>query len=118
MSNYKTEELLRFADAFKALSNPHRLQIYNILTNCCDPDSRCDLDAGSCCVGDLARQLAVAPSTLSHHLKELHQAGLIRTRREGKQIMCSVNPGMLKEIRILFKLYQQNTPANPKRAPA
>lgn len=109
MSNYRTEELEMYANAFKALANPHRLQIFNLLSNCCEPGTSCSTDeAMSCCVGDLVPQLEVAPSTLSHHLKELNHAGLIDMRREGKQVFCSVNAGMLKEIRILFKLYERN----------
>lgn len=99
-----------FTDAFKALANPHRLQIFNILSSCCEPGTSCSTEeALNCCVGDLAPQLDIAPSTLSHHLKELNHAGLIDMRREGKQIFCSVNTGMLKEIRVLFNLYERNT---------
>jgi ArsR family transcriptional regulator len=99
-----------YANAFKALANPHRLQIFNILSSCCEPGTACSTEeAFSCCVGELAPKLDIAASTLSHHLKELNQAGLIDMRRDGKQIFCSVNRGMLKEIRILFKLYERNT---------
>ncbi len=109
MSNYRNDETDRFTDAFKALSNSHRLQIFNILSNCCEPGTECTTEqAFSCCVGDLGPRLDIAASTLSHHLKELNQAGLINMKREGKQVFCSINRSMLKEIRILFNSYERN----------
>jgi ArsR family transcriptional regulator len=88
---------------FKALSNSHRLQIFNILTGCCEPGTACSTDEMmGCCVGDLDNQLNIASSTLSHHLKELNHAGLIDMQRRGKQIFCSINPMTLTELRSLF----------------
>ena len=109
MSNYKTINLDHFASIFKALSNPHRLQIFNILTGCCEPGTLCSTDEMmSCCVGDLDSQLNIASSTLSHHLKELNRAGLIEMQRDGKQIVCSINPATLTEIINLFSSASSN----------
>ncbi|MDH5612358.1 MAG: metalloregulator ArsR/SmtB family transcription factor [Gammaproteobacteria bacterium] len=103
MSNYRTISLDHYATIFKALSNPHRLQIFNILTGCCEPGTLCSTDEMmSCCVGDLDSQLNIASSTLSHHLKELHHAGLIEMQRNGKQVLCSINPATLAEVAALF----------------
>ncbi|MDH3343363.1 MAG: metalloregulator ArsR/SmtB family transcription factor [Gammaproteobacteria bacterium] len=103
MSNCRTIDLDHYAAIFKALSNPHRLQIFNILTGCCDPGTLCSADeVMSCCVGDLDSQLNIASSTLSHHLKELNRAGLIEMQRDGKQILCSINPSTLTDITELF----------------
>jgi DNA-binding transcriptional ArsR family regulator len=41
--------------------------------------------------GELARRLAVPPQTLSFHVKELARAGLVRGRREGRNIFYSVD---------------------------
>ena len=109
MSNYQTINLDHFAGIFKALSNPHRLQIFNILTGCCEPGTQCSTDEMmSCCVGDLDSQLNIASSTLSHHLKELNHAGLIEMQRDGKQIVCSINPATLTEIINLFSSASSN----------
>jgi len=103
MSNYISAEVAAYTAAFSALSNPHRLQIYTLLSGCCRPGESCLIESAEpCCVGDIGRQLDIAASTLSHHLKELNRARLIRMNRDGKQIYCSVNPAMLANMRAFF----------------
>jgi len=50
------------------------------------------------CVGQLAAELDIAPSTVSHHLKELTRAGLIATERRGREIHCWVEPSVLHDL--------------------
>jgi len=103
MSKYSIENPKQLADTFKALSNPNRLQIYLLLSNCCTPGTVCTTDdARTCCVGDLGANMDIALSTLSHHLKELHRAGLINMQRKGKQVECSINPDMVKTLANFF----------------
>jgi ArsR family transcriptional regulator len=104
MSKYSNENLDQFAAAFKALANPNRLQIYQRLRSCCSPGTECAIEeAAGCCVGELGADLDIALSTLSHHLKELQRAGLVNTRRQGKQIHCSVNPDMVDALANYFR---------------
>jgi len=49
-------------------------------------------------VGELARDSAVSPSTVSHHLKELSNAGLIRMERHGQRVDCSVDQDVFREL--------------------
>ncbi len=95
MSNYQKEEVHRFAEAFKALSNPNRLHIFLRLVSCCPPGTKCITDAAGQYVGDLGRDLEIDPSTVSHHLKELRRSGLIRMERRGKRIICWVDRDMV-----------------------
>ncbi len=48
------------------------------------------------CVGELGQDLEIDPSTVSHHLKELRRAGLIRVERRGKHILCWVDREMVE----------------------
>jgi ArsR family transcriptional regulator len=103
MSKCKAIEANQLVNIFKALANTHRLKIYNILTRCCTPGSQCASDeVFSCCVGDLDSQLNIAASTLSHHLKELHHADLIHMKRDGKQILCSINTDVMEQLQTIF----------------
>ena len=103
MSNYSTFNPSELADAFKALSNPNRLQIFQRLLNCCEPGTVCSAETvNSFCVGELGEDLAVAPSTLSHHIKELQHAGLIKTQRRGKNVDCFVDPEKVGLLRMFF----------------
>lgn len=99
MSNYELQQ----AGMFKALSNPNRLLLFQRLMTCCAPGTKCDpMLAAKICVGDLGEGLQIAPSTLSHHLKILHEAGLINMQRRGKNIDCWVDPAVLKQLANFF----------------
>jgi len=107
MSNYKTidnmDNVHRQAGIFKALSNPNRLELFHRLMNCCEPGTKCSTDeAVKFCVGDLGEGLDIAPSTISHHLKELNRAGLVQMERRGKNVDCWVDPAVLNELKAFF----------------
>jgi ArsR family transcriptional regulator, arsenate/arsenite/antimonite-responsive transcriptional repressor len=110
MSNIEKETDL-LAEMFKALGNHHRLSIFHRLTCCCQPGTRCDLEAVRFSVGQLGEGLDIAPSTLSHHLKELHRAGLIQMEREGKQVKCWIEPNVLNRLAGFFA-GTNNTPTS------
>ena len=104
MSNKSNFDLDALAETFKALANPHRLAIFLRLSSCCDT-GRCATDEGlKACVGEVSRELDVAPSTASHHLKALRQAGLVHMRRSGQNVECWVERTTLDELIEFFKL--------------
>jgi len=105
MSNYSNDESTRsHAIMFKALSNVNRLVLFKRLMTCCAPGTKCSPEeAIRFCVGELGEGLDIAPSTLSHHLKELNRAGLIQMQRRGKMIECWVEPETLNLLSDFFQ---------------
>jgi len=92
MSNFETDVIERLAEAFKALSNPYRLSIFLRMISRCPPGTACAYDEEvRQCVGDVGKDLGISRSTVSHHVKELRRAGLIRVERCGKNSMCGVD---------------------------
>lgn len=113
MSNYRNIEVNEIALSFKALSNPNRLQIFQRLLSCCEPGTACSTETvNGFCVGELGENLAVAPSTLSHHIKELQHAGLIKTRRRGKNIECFVDADKVRLLKDFFAVSLLNNTLN------
>lgn len=108
MSNHRSEAE-SYAEKFKALSNPHRLAIFaQLMEQCCASGSCCGDDApaqeeGQASVGELAHCCDIAPSTLSHHLKELRTAGLLKVERQGKYVHCWVEQETLDELSRFFR---------------
>ena len=94
-------DVKRLSKAFKALSNPNRLQLFLNLWS----ESRLDIQKGrvhDCFLSNLLKNLNIGAPTVSHHIKELENAELISTRKEGKQLTCSINPTMVAELKKLF----------------
>jgi ArsR family transcriptional regulator, arsenate/arsenite/antimonite-responsive transcriptional repressor len=90
------------ADIFKALAHSHRLAIFLRLSHCCERHG-CDTEECSrLCVGELGKGLGIGQSTVSHHLKELTRAGLIRTCRSGQTTKCWVAETTLDDLADFF----------------
>ncbi|MBI4082653.1 MAG: helix-turn-helix transcriptional regulator [Candidatus Lambdaproteobacteria bacterium] len=99
------QTLEEYAAAFKALSNPHRVRIFRRLMTCCAPGTPWRMDeAMRPCVSVLGKDLGIVPSTVSHHIKELQRAGLIRTQREGQSVKCWIDPAIVEAMRAFFAL--------------
>lgn len=93
----KQAELTDYAAIFKALGNEQRLKLFMmIVNNCCPKEGYERAFTKACECMDLSR------STISHHLKELANAGLITLEREGQSFRCRVNPETVKKIRGLL----------------
>lgn len=72
---------------FSALAQESRLRIFRHMVQ----SGTEELPAGL-----LAEHLRIAPATLSFHLKELTAAGLVNRRREGRNVLYSLNTGRMK----------------------
>jgi ArsR family transcriptional regulator len=94
---------MQFSEVFGALSNPNRLHIFLRLAACCRPGTACGTDSGTrSCVGEIGEGMGIAPSTLSHHIKELRRAGLVRIERRGQRVECWVDPQILRDLSEFF----------------
>ena len=95
----KDEPVDHLARMFRALGNPNRLRLFMNLLE----ESKLDLAKGrihDCFLAKLLGGLGdIGAPTVSHHVKELADAGLIQTQREGKQLICSVDPRGLEQLR-------------------
>lgn len=90
---YFTDNQEKIARYGKALSNPIRIFILDYLSN--------NLD--KCCYsGDMAENLPIARSTLSEHLKELKNAGLIQGEINPPYIKYCINKENWEEAKLLF----------------
>ncbi len=92
------DDVDRLARMFRALGNPHRLRLFMNLLE----ESKLDLAKGrihDCFLVKLLAGIDLGAATVSHHVKELSDAGLIQTEREGKQLICSVDPQGLSHLR-------------------
>ncbi len=89
------------ARAFKALAHPNRLAIYLEVLRHSETSIK-----HSCCLGDLISHLDIGAPTISHHTKELVNAGLIHAQREGKFLRCRINPQLRDRLAAFFSSSQ------------
>jgi len=99
------EDLERFSQMFKALANPHRLKVLLELLRCSPEEGQFVTDAVQMenCQREFAEELGLAPSTVSHHFKEMRQAGLLHTRREGKRMLVWIDADAIQSLRHLLR---------------
>ena len=86
----------------KALADPKRFELLERIAR-----SECPLGCSQA-----IEALAIAPATLSHHIKELQTSGVIDVRREGKFAFLSIKPGVLEAI--AASLTSLSPPAGPR----
>jgi ArsR family transcriptional regulator len=114
--NEPTKQQLQLAAMFKALGDPTRLRIFEFLRSCC---SAVMVDEGGDVrpiryenaqsplptVGDICCRITgeqKITSSISFHLKELRQAGLIVMERRGKSFLCNVAPAVRNNLAAYF----------------
>ncbi|MBF0480305.1 MAG: helix-turn-helix transcriptional regulator [Desulfovibrionaceae bacterium] len=92
------------AKVLKALSHPNRLEIYlSIAKGEQERFAVKELHAKECCVvSALIENLKIGAPTVSHHLKELVNAGLIVTERQGKFLIARAVPETWTEVNTLL----------------
>mgnify|MGYP006294432213 CR=1 FL=1 len=91
------------AETFRALGHPNRLAIILWLleehvASCPGEPMECAMKPATCDFTDLVDRLEVTKATLSHHVKKLSEAGLLRCEREGRSLRCAVNVDRLAAI--------------------
>jgi len=109
----------RPAELFRALSDPTRLAIFTFIRACgarveIEPDSGDVCSVSDTCVGDICCRFDIAPSTVSHHLRELREAGLIQMERRGRWVYVAVNEEAVRELRGYLDQHPSDSPAAPR----
>lgn len=104
-----------FTKIFRALSDVNRLKIllfvYKKECNCEDSQLSCQNET---CIKDLSKLLNITTPTISHHIKELVNAGLIITKKEGKWVYCKVNRKTFEKVCIFLSKFFNNKGRNLK----
>jgi ArsR family transcriptional regulator len=101
-------ELLK---ALKALANESRLRMFEAILNnqaqcsCCPENIGIfEFDKGGiCCVDEIVERFGMAQSTISQHLKELHNAGLLERHKKAQWVYYTVNRKRLEELAEYFR---------------
>ncbi|MFP4690808.1 MAG: ArsR/SmtB family transcription factor [Bacteroidales bacterium] len=88
------EENLRLARYCKALAHPARISILKLL-----------LSKQSCICGDIVKELPLAQSTVSQHLKELKKAGLIQGSITPPKIKYCINKEHWDILQEAFRVF-------------
>ncbi len=82
------DQAIRMAQVAKALGDPVRVQLFDVLRK----------HAGKVCVCELVPLFDLSQPTVSHHLKVLREAGLVGLERRGLWAYYYVIPPALKEL--------------------
>jgi predicted transcriptional regulator len=94
-----TEKQNRLATMLKALAHPARIAILQYL-----------IKANACICGDLVEELGLAQATISQHLKELKNVGLIQGTVDGTSVCYCIDPKVWNQFKTeLNALFVSNT---------
>jgi DNA-binding transcriptional ArsR family regulator len=81
------DDAVLLAERFKLLADASRLRMIYAL-----------LEAGELCVSDLAGFVEVSESATSHQLRQLRLAGLVRARKQGREVFYRVADGHVRVL--------------------
>jgi ArsR family transcriptional regulator, arsenate/arsenite/antimonite-responsive transcriptional repressor len=93
-----TEEAETLAIVFRALADPSRLRIVNLLATSSDP----------ICVCNFTGPLGLSQGTVSFHLKKLLAAGLLEREQRGTWAYYSLRRDLLRRLADVFELEGAN----------
>lgn len=85
------EDAARLAPVFKALGDPVRLRMASLIA--AQPEV---------CVCDITPAFDLSSGTISHHLKQLREAGLVSCERRGTYVFYWINPEALGALSALL----------------
>lgn len=88
-----TKKQNKISSLFKAIGHPARVAILEHL-----------LKVNKCICGDLVNELPLAQATISQHLKELKNAGIIKGNIEGNSICYCLDEKVIKHLEKYFSL--------------
>jgi DNA-binding transcriptional ArsR family regulator len=88
------EKQNRLAQMMKALAHPARIAIIQHLVK-----------AQACICGDLVEELGLAQATISQHLKELKNVGLVQGTIEGTSVCYCIDPKVWKQYKAAFDAF-------------
>lgn len=83
---YQEEVYMKVADFFKMVGDSTRCKIVSALS------------MNEMCVGDLANVLLMTKSSISHQLSKMKDAGIVKSRRNGKEVYYSLDDGHVADI--------------------
>ena len=89
-----TKKQNELANMAKAIAHPARIAILQHL-----------LKINTCVCGDIVEELGLAQATISQHLKELKNAGLIQGNIEGTSVCYCINPKVWVQYKLLFSAF-------------
>lgn len=83
-------------EVFKALASSHRREVLRMLGECDGSKTCCA--AEEVCACKISEALGLSPSTTSHHMSVLRDAGLVSSRRDGLWVYYTLNRDALEEV--------------------
>ena len=112
----KETQIEKMSTILKVASDPTRLKImYSLLDDgkchchCCEPGNCAKCSCLSCMiekkVNDIALELGASQSLISHQLKTLKDAGIVKVRKESTSAYYSLDDGHIKELLSVVKAH-------------